>query len=94
MSENSQTQNGNPVIIVQEKKDNNGMGIAGFVLALVGVAFCWVPVINWILWVLGMVFSIVGCFKEPRGLAIAGVVISFVGLLLIIIIFSVLFTFG
>jgi hypothetical protein len=62
----------------------NGVGTAGFVLALIGLIFCWVPVVNWILWILGAILSIVGCFREPRGLAIAGVVISFIGLILII----------
>jgi hypothetical protein len=89
MSENSQTQNGNPVIIVQEKK-GNGVGTAGFVLALIGLIFCWVPAVNWILWILGAILSIVGCFKEPRGLAIAGVVISFIGLILIIAVLGAL----
>jgi hypothetical protein len=82
MSENSQTQNGSPVFIVQNK--SNGVGTAGFVLALIGLLFCWVPVVDWILWILGAILSIVGCFKEPRGLAIAGVVISFIGIVLII----------
>jgi hypothetical protein len=82
ISENSQTQTGNPVFIVQNK--SNGIGTAGFVLALIGLLFFWVPVIKWILWFLGAIFSIVGCFKEPRGLAIAGVVISFIGIILII----------
>ncbi|MDR1340259.1 MAG: hypothetical protein LBK58_09445 [Prevotellaceae bacterium] len=39
MSENSQTQNGSPVFIVQDKK-SNGVGTAGFVLALIGLIFC------------------------------------------------------
>ncbi|MDR2125416.1 MAG: hypothetical protein LBP63_01125 [Prevotellaceae bacterium] len=85
MLENSQKQNGNPVIIVQENK-SNGVGTAGFILALIGLIFCWIPVINWILWILGAILSIVGCFKEPRGLAIAGVVISFIGVILLIVV--------
>jgi hypothetical protein len=89
MSENLQTQNGNPVIIVQEKK-SNGIGTAGFVLALLGLILCWVPVVDWILWVLGVILSIIGCFKEPRGLAIAGVVISFIGLIAIILLVGAL----
>jgi hypothetical protein len=84
MSESFQTQNGSPVFIVQDKK-TNGIGTAGFVLALIGLIFCWVPVVDWILWVLGAILSIIGCFKEPRGLAIAGVIISFIGLLFIIL---------
>ncbi|MDR1340058.1 MAG: hypothetical protein LBK58_08420 [Prevotellaceae bacterium] len=89
MSENSQTQNGSPVFIIQDKK-SNGVGTAGFVLALIGLIFCWVPVIDWILWILGAILSLVGCFREPRGLAIAGVVISFIGIILIIAVIGAL----
>ncbi|HIZ88183.1 MAG TPA: hypothetical protein IAC03_08540 [Candidatus Coprenecus pullistercoris] len=74
-----------PVVVVKKK---NGMGIAGFVLALVGLVFCWVPVLNWILWALGLIFSIVGMFKKPKGLAIAGLIISCIGLIVIIILLS------
>jgi hypothetical protein len=83
MSQNSQTQNGNPVVVIKEKQ-GNGVGTAGFVLALIGLIFCWVPVVDLILWVLGAILSIAGCFKRPRGLAIAGVIISFIGIILII----------
>jgi hypothetical protein len=86
MSENSQTQNGNPVFIVQEKKTTNGIGTAGFVLALIGLIFCWVPVLDWILWILGTILSAIGCAKEPRGLAIAGLAISVIGIIFIILI--------
>jgi hypothetical protein len=85
MQENFQTQSGNPVVnVVMQDKKSNGVGTAGFVLALIGFIFCWVPILDWILWILGAILSIVGCFREPRGLAIAGVVISFIGLILII----------
>jgi hypothetical protein len=49
-----------------------------------------VPVINWIIWILGAILSLVGCFSEPRGLAIAGVVISFIGIILIIAVIGAL----
>ena len=73
----------NNVIVV--KKNNNGLGIAGFVLALLGLVFCWVPVLNWILWVLGLIFSLIGVFKTPRGLAIAGLALSLIGLIALIV---------
>lgn len=68
-----------PVVV----KKGNGMGVAGFVLALLGLIFCWVPVIDWILWLLGVIFSLIGVFKPKKGLAIAGLVISFIGILVI-----------
>ncbi len=67
----------------------NGLGVAGFVLALLGLIFCWVPVLNWILWILGLIFSIIGMFKRPKGLAIAGLVISCIGLIVDILIATV-----
>lgn len=60
------------------------MGTAGFVLSLVAFFLCWVPVLDWILWILGVIFSFIGVFKKPRGLAIAGLVISFIGIIFII----------
>jgi len=71
-----------PQVVVVEKK-GNGMGTAGFVLALLGLIFCWVPVLDWILWLLGLIFSIIGMFKPKKGLAIAGLIISFIFLIAI-----------
>ena len=39
-------------------------------------------------WLLGAIFSIVGLFKEPRGFAIAGTVISFIDLILLLLVFG------
>lgn len=74
---------------VVEKK--NGLGTAGFVLALLALIFCWVPVVDWILWLLGAIFSFIGVFKAPRGLAITGLVISFIGVIIMVIFFGALF---
>ena len=87
----SAPQSGQQIIInqVQEKK-SNGVGTAGFVLALIAIFFSWVPVLGWILWVLGLILSFVGVFKKPKGLAIAGLVISLIGLILIIAVAGVI----
>ena len=71
-------------IIVQEKKSNS-VGTAGFVLALLGLFLFWIPIIGWILWLLGAILSTVGLFKKPRGLAVTGFVISFFFLIITII---------
>lgn len=79
---------GQTIIINQPaEKKSNGVGTAGFVLALLGLIFSWVPVLGWILWVLGLILSLVGVFRTPRGLSIAGLVISFsfLGLILLIV---------
>lgn len=84
------SQGGQTIIINQKSFQKNGIGTAGFVLALLGLIFCWVPVFNWILWVLGLILSLVGVFKTPRGLSIAGLCISFIGIILIIVVLGAL----
>lgn len=85
--EEYQQRNGQ-TIIVQKKR--NGLGTAGFVLALLSLLFSWTPVVNWILWVLGFIFSFIGIFKSPRGLAIAGLVISCIGLIVLLFLLGLL----
>lgn len=81
------------VIILQApSQGSNGLGTAGFILALLALIFCWVPVLDWILWILGLVLSFCGVFKAPKGLAIAGLVISLIGLILIVVVFGAIAT--
>jgi len=49
----------------------NGLGIAGFVIGIVG--FC---VLGGLLAPLGLLLSIIGLFKQPRGWAVAGTVVN------------------
>uniref|UniRef100_UPI0040470DB6 hypothetical protein n=1 Tax=Mariniflexile sp. TaxID=1979402 RepID=UPI0040470DB6 len=76
------------IIVNQQKSESNGTGTAGFVLALIALFLGWIPVLGWILWILGLILSFVGIFKNPKGLAIAGLVISLIGLILLIFIFA------
>jgi hypothetical protein len=55
------------------------------VLALVAIVLCWVPVLDFILWLLGLILSFAGCFRAPRGLAIAGLVISLIGIIILLL---------
>lgn len=67
----------------------NGFGIAGFSLAILAIIFCWTPGFNFICWFLGLVFSIVGlCVKKSKALAIAGLIISLVNLIILVLIFG------
>lgn len=72
-----------PQVVIRPK--TNAMGTAGFVLALLAWIFCWVPVVDVILWILGLIFSVIGLFKAPRGLAIAGTVLSLLSILGVIV---------
>ncbi len=59
------------IINQQERRSTNGLGTAGFILAL-----------------LGLIFSFVGIFRTPRSLAVAGLVISCIALIVLIILVS------
>ena len=81
--ENRQT-----IIIQNQPSKSNGIGTAGFVLALAGLVLVWAPFLNSILWLLGLILSGVGVTKQPRGLAIAGLCISLIGLVILLTIFG------
>lgn len=68
----------------------NGLATAGFVVALIGAIFAFIPIIGMVSWVLspvGLVLSVVGIVMASRhgvgrGLAIAGAVLGVIGLLI------------
>lgn len=86
----NQPNTGQTIVIQQEAKQTNGIGIAGFVLALIGLFLGWVPILGWVIWLVGIILSFVGIFKAPRGLAIAGLIISLIGVILLILVFGAL----
>jgi hypothetical protein len=72
----------------------NGMAVASMVLGIVGLVFSFIPfigVIAWPLVILGIIFGGVGISKanqvpgSPKGMAIAGLTCSIVGLVICII---------
>jgi hypothetical protein len=82
----------NQTIVINPSAAKNGIGTAGFVLAIITIFLGWVPVLGWIIWILGLIFSFAGMFKKPKGLAIAGLIISLFGLILIILLATVFAT--
>lgn len=76
------------VIVQQTEKQTNGIGTAGFILAIVTLFLGWIPVFGWILWALGLILSAIGMTKNPKGLAIAGLVISLIGIIFILAVFG------
>ncbi len=82
------SESGQTIIINQQENRSNGAGTTGFVLALIALFLGWVPVLGWILWILGAVFSFIGVLKTPKGMAIAGLVISFIGIILLTVVFA------
>jgi hypothetical protein len=86
---------GNPtqtIIVTQAANKSNGMGTAGFVLAIIAIVLGWIPVLGWIIWLLGLIFSAIGIFKVPRGLAIAGLVVSLIGIIMLVAVFAAIGT--
>lgn len=43
-----QATTGQTIIINQQEKKSNGLGTAGFILALIALFFGWIPVLGWI----------------------------------------------
>lgn len=68
------------ILVREQRYKSNGLGTAGFITSLLGLLLSWVPVLGWILWLVGALLSLIGVFKSPRGLAITGLIISLVTL--------------
>lgn len=66
---------------------SNGLGVAGFVLSLIGLLSCG------LLSPVGLILSLAGLSKEPSGLAVAGTIIGGLGSLWIFSI-ALLFLLG
>lgn len=65
-----------PVVITEAR--SNPLGIAGFILAIVGlVAWCFPPAA--VAAALGGLLALGGLFSRPRGLAIAAIIIALFG---------------
>ncbi len=62
----------------------NTIGTVGFVLALISVYLYWVPIIGQIMWLLGIIFCVVGVYKTPKVLSTAGLALSYIVLAWII----------
>lgn len=91
-SQGNPTNDRQQIIINQQSGGNpNGIGTAGFILALVSLLIGSLPGVGWICWLLGLIFSCIGLSKTPKGLAVAGVVISLVGLVLILVLSAAVF---
>lgn len=74
------------VIVTQMENRSNGVGTAGFVIALICACLSWLPGVNFFLWFIGLLLSFIGLFKRPRGLAFVGFLISIFDFILIVLI--------
>lgn len=76
----------------QVAKRKNGIGTTGLVFSILSLVFCWVPFLDLLFWFLGFLFSFIGVFKRPKGVAIAGLVIAVISLVVIICLWAALGT--
>lgn len=84
-----ETHKAQPIIINQNNNSNsNPIGIAGFITSILAYLLYCIPIVGHLIWILGLVLSIIGLFNRPRGLAIAGVVISLIWIIFYIMIFA------
>jgi hypothetical protein len=75
-------------------KPSNGLGTAGFVVGLIGLLLSFIPLIGVVAWplvILGIIFSALGINKAVKGratnkgLSIAGLAVSIIGLIVCIL---------
>lgn len=64
----------------------NGLGIAGFVLSIVGLLFLVLPPIGFFMLIVALGLSIAGLTKPNKGFAIAGLIISVAAIIIAILI--------
>ena len=65
-------------------QSGNGMAVAALVLGILALVLCWIPLLNWVLAVLAIIFGALGIGRGKRvgrggGMAIAGLVCGVIG---------------
>ena len=70
------------VVSANQIEQKNVIGLVGMIVAIVALVFSMVPVLGWILWFFGELFSVIGLFKKPRTCAVIGFILSLMGLVL------------
>ena len=69
-----------------EKKETNGIAIAGLIVSIVALLCSPIPLICWILWIVGLILSCIGLSKKPhKNLAVIGLVISIIDFIVLIV---------
>ena len=85
--------NAPPVSNLPPERPGNGLAVAGLVCGIIGLVFCWIPFLGWILAILGIIFGAIGNGKANRGakgkgLAMAGLITGVLGLVLGVALFA------
>ncbi len=48
----------------------------GFALSMLALVLGWIPMLGWVLWLGGLICSLIGLARQPRWSAVAGLVTS------------------
>ena len=75
-------------------RSSNAYGIAGLITAILGVLLCSLPGLSLALSLMGLCFSIAGQKEAARGIAVAGLILSIIGMALGSIMFIACFSMG
>ena len=82
-----------PAVEIQPEKRPNGIAVAGLIMGIFTMAFCWIPGLPLISGLLGLIFSIAGIAKKDaraKGAAVAGLILSIAGIILSIVVLGVI----
>lgn len=71
---------------VNTKKKEGGFSVAGFIIGIMALVFCWVPFFGLTLSILAVIFSAMGMKRGKTGLAIAGLILGLVAMITAIIV--------
>ena len=79
----------------QQQQQGNGMAVAGMVLGIIALVLFWVPFLNWVLALLGIIFGALGISRgnkvgRGKGFAIAGLICGLIAAILGVVIWLML----
>ncbi len=67
-----------------QEKPVNGKGLAGMIVGILSYVFCWVPILGFVLGLIGVILSGIGLSRKDRyrlnGFAVAGLILSILAL--------------
>ncbi len=82
-----------PAPALPAQGDRRGLGIASLVLGIVSLCLIWIPLVNVLGMIgcaVGLILGILGMKSSAKGMAIAGVVLSGISLVIVVVSFVVL----
>ena len=69
-----------------QKKETNGVAIAGLITSIVALICSPIPLLCWVLWIVGLILSCVGLGKKThKKLAVGGLLISIIDFIVLIV---------